>query len=71
MFNAQDSSHYLMWQLRGNGADQLAPHVRQGNTFTVLKTVPLGTTLATGTDYRLCSSSPAAYASHRNSDEPI
>ena len=53
VFNAQDSSHYLMWQLRGNGADQLAPHVRQGNTFTVLKTVPLGTTLATGTDYRL------------------
>ena len=53
VFNAQDSSHYLMWQFRGNGVDQLAPHVRQGNTFTVLKTVPLGTSLATGTDYRL------------------
>lgn len=53
VFNAQDTSHYLMWQLRGNGANQLAPHVRQGNTFTVLKTVPVGRTLANGTDYRL------------------
>lgn len=53
VFNAQDASHYLMWQLRGDGVDTLAPHVRDGNNFTVLKTVPLGTELVRGVEHLL------------------
>lgn len=53
VFNAQDPEHYLMWQLRGNGVNTLAPHVRDGGTFTVLKSVPLGTTLETGAEHDL------------------
>lgn len=53
VFNAQDTSNYLMWQFRGDGQNTLAPHVRVGNTFTVLKTVPVGKVLGHGTDYHL------------------
>jgi alpha-L-rhamnosidase len=53
IFNAQDASNYLMWQFRGDGQNTLAPHVRVGSTFTVLKTVPVGKVLARDTDYRL------------------
>lgn len=53
VFNAQDASNYLMWQFRGDGQDTLAPHVRTGSSFAVLKTVPVGKTLARDTEYRL------------------
>lgn len=51
VLRAQDSSNYLMWQFRGNGVNTLAPHTRAGSTFTQLKSVPLGKTLANNTDY--------------------
>ncbi|WP_158074042.1 family 78 glycoside hydrolase catalytic domain [Micromonospora sp. CB01531] len=53
VFNAQDPSNYLMWQLRGDGVNQLAPHQRVNGTFQELKTVPLGVALQRNTDYRL------------------
>ncbi|WP_435771480.1 family 78 glycoside hydrolase catalytic domain [Nocardioides sp. SYSU DS0651] len=53
VFNAQDANNYLMWQLRGDGVDQLAPHQRVNGTFTQLKAVPLGVSLQRNTDYRL------------------
>lgn len=52
-FRAKDASNYYMWQFRGNGVNTLAPHVRAGNTYTQLKSVPLGKELVNGTDYRL------------------
>ena len=53
VFNAQDASNYLMWQFRGDGQNTLAPHVRTGSSFTVLKTVPVGKVLERDTDYRM------------------
>ena len=53
VFNAQDTDNYLMWQFRGDGVNQLAPHQRVNGTFTQLKTVPLGVSLQRGTDYHL------------------
>ncbi len=53
VFNAQDAENYLMWQFRGDGVNQLAPHQRVNGTFTQLKAVPLGTSLQRGTDYRI------------------
>ena len=53
VLNAQDAENYLMWQLRGDGVNQLAPHQRVNGTFTQLKSVPLGVSLQRGTDYRL------------------
>ncbi|MCW3839871.1 glycoside hydrolase family 78 protein [Micromonospora yasonensis] len=53
VFNAQDPSNYLMWQLRGDGVNRLAPHQRVNGTFQELKTVPLGVALQRNTDYRL------------------
>jgi alpha-L-rhamnosidase len=53
VFNAQDANNYLMWQLRGDGVDQLAPHQRVNGTFQQLKAVPLGVSLQRGVDYRL------------------
>ncbi|MEV7757786.1 family 78 glycoside hydrolase catalytic domain [Microbacterium sp. NPDC089180] len=52
VLRARDSSNYLMWQFRGNGANTLAPHTRAGNSFTQLKSVPLGESLINGTTYR-------------------
>ncbi|RYC07146.1 family 78 glycoside hydrolase catalytic domain [Nocardioides zhouii] len=51
VFRARDASNYLMWQFRGNGLNTLAPHTRVGSTFTQLKSVPLGKTLANNTTY--------------------
>ena len=51
VLRARDTSNYLMWQFRGNGVNTLAPHTRVGSTFTQLKSVPLGKTLATGATY--------------------
>ncbi|RHW25650.1 hypothetical protein D0Z08_17880 [Nocardioides immobilis] len=53
VFNAQDADNYLMWQFRGDGVNQLAPHQRVNGTFTQLKAVPLGVSLQRGTDYRI------------------
>jgi alpha-L-rhamnosidase len=53
VFNAQDAENYLMWQFRGDGVNQLAPHHRVNGTFTQLKTVPLGVSLQRSTDYRI------------------
>lgn len=53
VFNAQDTSNYLMWQLRGDGRNELAPHVRIDGRFEVLKTVPLGVNLTNNIDYDL------------------
>jgi alpha-L-rhamnosidase len=53
VFNAQDPNNYLMWQFRGDGVDQLAPHQRVNGSFQVLKTVPLGVALLRGVDHRL------------------
>lgn len=53
VFNAQDPNNYLMWQFRGDGVDQLAPHERVDGRFTLLKTVPLAANLQRNTDYRL------------------
>jgi alpha-L-rhamnosidase len=53
VFNAQDANNYLMWQFRGDGVDQLAPHERVNGSFAVLKTVPLDVNLERNTDYRL------------------
>jgi len=50
VLRARDASNYLMWQFRGNGVNQLAPHTRVGSTFTVLKTVPIKA-LANNTTY--------------------
>ncbi|MGW9630288.1 family 78 glycoside hydrolase catalytic domain [Agromyces sp. NPDC055520] len=51
VLRARDASNYLMWQFRGNGVNTLAPHTRVGSTFTQLKSVPLGKTLANDTAY--------------------
>ena len=40
VFNAEDANNYLMWQFRGDGVNQLAPHQRVNGTFQQLKTVP-------------------------------
>lgn len=53
VFNAQDNDNYLMWQLRGDGVNQLAPHTRIGGRYEVLKTVPLPVSLQRDTDYDL------------------
>ncbi|THI95796.1 hypothetical protein E7Z54_18220, partial [Nocardioides sp.] len=53
VFNAQDANNYLMWQVRGDGVNQLAPHQRVNGAFTQLKAVPLGVSLQRGVDYRL------------------
>lgn len=53
VFNAQDTENYLMWQFRGDGVNQLAPHQRVNGTFTQLKTVPLGVNLQRNTDHRI------------------
>ncbi|QYJ03013.1 glycoside hydrolase family 78 protein [Nocardioides panacisoli] len=53
LFNAQDAENYLMWQFRGDGVNQLAPHQRVNGSYAVLKTVPLDVDLQRDTDYRL------------------
>lgn len=53
VFNAQDANNYLMWQFRGDGVDQLAPHRRVNGAFQVIKTVPLATDLVRGVDHRV------------------
>ena len=53
VFNAQDRDNYLMWQFRGDGVDELAPHDRVDGTFRELKAVPLDIDLERDTDYRL------------------
>jgi alpha-L-rhamnosidase len=53
VFNAQDPNNYLMWQFRGDGVNQFAPHQRVNGNFSVLDEVPLDSDLTTGTDYRL------------------
>lgn len=53
VFNAKDANNYLMWQFRGDGVDQLAPHQRVNGTFTALKTVPLAVDLVRGVDHRI------------------
>ena len=42
-----------MWQFRGDGVNQIAPHQRVNGAFTQLKALPLGTSLQRGTDYRV------------------
>ncbi|WP_370614580.1 family 78 glycoside hydrolase catalytic domain [Mumia qirimensis] len=53
VFRAKDANNGYMWQIRGDGVNQLAPHKRVNGAFTVLKTVPLPLALARDTDYRL------------------
>ncbi|MDN5856350.1 MAG: hypothetical protein L0K86_26620, partial [Actinomycetia bacterium] len=53
VFNAEDPNNYLMWQLRGDGVNELAPHDRVDGEFRELKTVPLDIDLERDTDYRL------------------
>ncbi|TIC85022.1 hypothetical protein E8D34_13130 [Nocardioides sp. GY 10113] len=53
VFNAQDANNYLMWQLRGDGVNTLAPHQRVNGSFAQLSSTPLGVTLERGVDHRL------------------
>lgn len=53
LFNAQDPNNYLMWQFRGDGVNELAPHQRVNGGYSVLKTVPLEVDLQRDTDYHL------------------
>ncbi|PJJ57185.1 alpha-L-rhamnosidase [Mumia flava] len=53
LFRAADENNYYMWQVRGDGVNELAPHKRVNGTYSVLKTVPLGIDLQRDTDYRL------------------
>lgn len=53
VFNAQDANNYLMWQFRGDGVNELAPHQRVNGNYAVLETVPLEVDLQRDTDYRL------------------
>lgn len=53
VFNAEDPNNYLMWQLRGDGVNELAPHERVDGEFRELKAVPLGIDLERDTDHRL------------------
>jgi hypothetical protein len=54
LFRAKDGGNYYLWQLRGDGANELATHVRVNNDPSppVLKTVPLGVEIENGPDAR-------------------
>ncbi|MEQ6902293.1 family 78 glycoside hydrolase catalytic domain [Nocardioides sp. YIM 152588] len=53
VFNAQDANNYLMWQLRGDGVNTLAPHQRVNGGYAQLSSTPLGVNLERGVDHRL------------------